>query len=1083
MKKLLFILFLFITFKSFGQTVPYQLTQVNQMTWYKDYMDRMWAYRGATLGYKLFPDSVQIARMIGGISPTLTFNNGLIRSGNIIGLGTNPLVRNTDIPIGNFSFSYGNATTFGDGQGQVLLSSGIFAFIGNTGGRLAQVANNFGLQFVSTNTGGGEQAIRMLDAGFKIKNTITNDGMQYDSDPSTLGNLNPLWIPNWGYIQSAITNGSGLPLDTNTYTRVGVLVGNSIANGAGATNVIYSFANQVAAKNGVRMANYSVSGTTLVFHFAGDSSAIDRLTRITPVYNGGSRFYISEYGTNDGYNINGTLDTAVFRSSYYTLINQLTTNGWPANRIILFLPYNHNPNGVVLNNLIANIALVKGVGYIDVYNQMIAAGGDALLIADFIHPNNAGHAVIAGILNTYLLGTPYNLVQIPPANFNQDIMTPGRVYAGIGVYGGSSVNGFEIHGINNNNGGGKITAFEKFNALQGINFKSNIISTNTPGGVTTPNYLSFGGQFSTGVIDGSNMQIILYDAGTPTGKTGLGVSSADGLSLKSNSGTTARITSIDPHFFKSNVTIGSTITGTTTAPNWIGTPSGQFSSVTGSLTTTVFRGTGGSGMGFNSSEGIFLLAGGGLQQQITLKNNTTISGLLNLNASITAASAVARTALFNPTLIAAANNDTQVALDINPTFTNGSFTGLTNASIRVSSSIIPSFAAGANIGLLALPFSTGFMRTIQSDGALNLASASATNTSFKAGSAVLGTLFSGGNWLFQTGGTQTNNGFLVDVQGTLRATGHVTFEAVTSTGATGTGALVFGTSPTFTTPALGTPASGVLTNVTGLPTAGLVNNAVTYAKMQAVTTNKLLGSGSGTAVAEITLGTNLSFTGTTLNAAGFTEVMTTLGDVDYYTGSTRARLAGNTTTTTKFLSSTGNGTISAAPTFFDLFNATNNWFGTQNMQTSVNFIASPKFASGSGSSYYNSANTFSSFFSSPTLTADRLIILPDNGGTVALVGDIKTDNVLTKTANYTILSTDFVAGKTNVLNIGVDATAGNVTITLPTAASFNGYRIFVTKTDASVNTVTISPVLTASTLVLQGDSKNFSPISSTWYSQ
>jgi len=46
-------------------------------------------------------------------------------------------------------------------------------------------------------------------------------------------------------------------------------------------------------------------------------------------------------------------------------------------------------------------------------------------------------------------------------------------------------------------------------------------------------------------------------------------------------------------------------------------------------------------------------------------------------------------------------------------------------------------------------------------------------------------------------------------------------------------------------------------------------NKVTYAKMQAMTANKLLGSGaSGTAVSEITLGTGLSFTGSTLNVSG-----------------------------------------------------------------------------------------------------------------------------------------------------------------------------------------------------------------------
>lgn len=88
---------------------------------------------------------------------------------------------------------------------------------------------------------------------------------------------------------------------------------------------------------------------------------------------------------------------------------------------------------------------------------------------------------------------------------------------------------------------------------------------------------------------------------------------------------------------------------------------------------------------------------------------------------------------------------------------------------------------------------------------------------------------------------------------------------VTSAGSDATSAVTVGgtqtltnktlTSPTLTTPALGTPASGVLTNCTGLPTAGLVDDAVTYAKIQNVSaTDKLLGRATAGAgdVEEIT---------------------------------------------------------------------------------------------------------------------------------------------------------------------------------------------------------------------------------------
>jgi hypothetical protein len=136
------------------------------------------------------------------------------------------------------------------------------------------------------------------------------------------------------------------------------------------------------------------------------------------------------------------------------------------------------------------------------------------------------------------------------------------------------------------------------------------------------------------------------------------------------------------------------------------------------------------------------------------------------------------------------------------------------------------------------------------------------------------------------------------------------------TNETGTGSLVFATSPTLVTPALGTPSSGTLTSCTGLPVStgvsglgtgiaaalavntgsagapvllngalgtpssgtltnctGLPGSATTGAYTAAgmtMSTARLLGRSTAAtgAVEEITLGTNLSFTGTTLNAAG-----------------------------------------------------------------------------------------------------------------------------------------------------------------------------------------------------------------------
>jgi hypothetical protein len=60
-----------------------------------------------------------------------------------------------------------------------------------------------------------------------------------------------------------------------------------------------------------------------------------------------------------------------------------------------------------------------------------------------------------------------------------------------------------------------------------------------------------------------------------------------------------------------------------------------------------------------------------------------VNGTFRQSGSTTAASAIARGSFISPTLVAAANSDVLVGLDINPTFTNGAFTGVSNIGLRV----------------------------------------------------------------------------------------------------------------------------------------------------------------------------------------------------------------------------------------------------------------------------------------------------------------------------------------------------------------------------------------------------------------
>lgn len=72
---------------------------------------------------------------------------------------------------------------------------------------------------------------------------------------------------------------------------------------------------------------------------------------------------------------------------------------------------------------------------------------------------------------------------------------------------------------------------------------------------------------------------------------------------------------------------------------------------------------------------------------VHLSGTEIITGFKTFNPSISASSAIARGTYLTPSLTATANNDVLVGLDINPTFTNGAFTGVSNYSVRVNGSV------------------------------------------------------------------------------------------------------------------------------------------------------------------------------------------------------------------------------------------------------------------------------------------------------------------------------------------------------------------------------------------------------------
>ena len=132
--------------------------------------------------------------------------------------------------------------------------------------------------------------------------------------------------------------------------------------------------------------------------------------------------------------------------------------------------------------------------------------------------------------------------------------------------------------------------------------------------------------------------------------------------------------------------------------------------------------------------------------------------MFTVSGTETASSAIARGGLINTTLVASANNDVLVGLDIQNTFTNGAFTGVSNFPLRIRNT--------TNTGNILTMDSTGNMvvsgslgvGTVYGNGDINLSSGSG-NLNLKTGYNVNtgAVMFNATrNLLIQNGGTFTD---------------------------------------------------------------------------------------------------------------------------------------------------------------------------------------------------------------------------------------------------------------------------------------------------------------------------------------
>ncbi|NDB57377.1 hypothetical protein EB001_02825 [bacterium] len=288
---------------------------------------------------------------------------------------------------------------------------------------------------------------------------------------------------------------------------------------------------------------------------------------------------------------------------------------------------------------------------------------------------------------------------------------------------------------------------------------------------------------------------------------------------------------------------------------------------------------------------------------VYIGGNANPSARLQVSGSITAATALAQGVYFNNTLVAAANNDVLVGLDVNPTYTNGAFTGVQNYAARISGALASvtkymSTGTGATshyLEIISTSSTNTYVNLVRNAGAngtyayylnagtayLSVDNGSGETRLYANGGGYYLTFFSNGAEAMRIPttrnvliGTTTDAGYKLDVNGTARTTSLVTANYLTINNAAGGGNVLFtytGTSPFIYSD---TYAINIGSNGNG----GVYSTGVVQIFNQPNLSNILVlygGNSSGTEKLRVTSGGNMLI-GTTTDAGYKLDVYGTL---------------------------------------------------------------------------------------------------------------------------------------------------------------------------------------------------------------